>query len=278
MPRHALLPVRFFLVAALALLATGCAAPRPGPGPAPAADEARVVYKNFLANQAKNQPAPAFSLAGSMSFSRAGKSGRLNYRFYGNFKNPVRLDLTTAFGGAYAHLREDGEEFTAFLPDKNAVYRHADTRQGAARLGMPLPFTLREMAALVSGRLGELAPPDYASAKKVAGGYEYAFSRDPRLAGLTLDFSGNPRHLTGRGVEPWRVDFEDEEPAPGMAAPVARRLTLTTPGGASLVLRVKSLAPRETPYPAADLELPIPPTADVRSLDATGGQPLLPDL
>ncbi len=278
MRRHALL-VRFLGPVAVVLFLAGCAAPRPGVGPTPppTADEARTVYKNFLANQAKNQAAPAFSLAGSMSFSKGSKSGRLNYRFYGNYKNPVRLDLTTAMGGAYAHLREDGQEFNAFLPDRNSLYRHADTREGASRLGMPLPFTLREMAALATGRLGELAPTDYASAKKVAGGYEYAFSKDPRLSSLTLDFAGNPRHLTGRGVEPWRVAFEDEEPAPGMAAPVARKLTLTTPGGASLILRVKSLQARETPYPAADLELSVPHNADVRSLDA-GGQSLLPDL
>lgn len=273
--RHAPL-LRFFLLAALAVLATGCAAPRPGPPPT--ADEAQTVYKTFLANQAHNQPAVAFSLAGSMSFSKGNKSGRLNYRFYGNFKNPVRLDLTTAFGGAYAHLREDGQEFAAFLPDKGAVYRHADAREGAARLGMPLPFTLREMAALVSGRFGELAPAQYASAKKVANGYEYAFSNDPRLSSLTLDFEGKPRHLTGRGVEPWRVDFADDESAPGLAAPLARKLTLTTPGGASLILRVKSLQSRETAYPAADLELPIPPNAAARSLDAAGGESLLPDL
>jgi len=274
MRRHAPL-LRFFLLAALAVLATGCAATRPGP---PAADEARIVYKTFLANQAKNEPATAFSLAGSMSFSKGNKSGRLNYRFYGNFKNPVRLDLTTALGGAFAHLREDGQEFAAYLPSRDAVYRHADAREGAARLGMPLPFTLREMAAVVSGRFGELAPAEYASAKKVANGYEYAFSKDPRLSSLTLDFEGKPRHLTGRGVEPWRVAFDDDEPAPGLAAPLARKLTLTTPGGTSLILRVKSLQSRETPYPVADLELPVPQSAAARSLDAAGGESLLPDL
>jgi outer membrane biogenesis lipoprotein LolB len=275
MPRPAL-PTRFLLWAALSLLAAGCAAPRPAAPPS--ADEARAVYKTFLANQAKNDPAPAFSLAGSLSFARGSKSGRLNYRFYGNLKNPVRLDLTTPMGGAYAHLREDGQEFAAYVPGRNTVYRHADAKVGASRLGMPLPFTLRELAAIVSGRFGELAPAEYTSAKKTAGGYEYAFSGDPRLSSLTLDFEGKPRHLTGRGVEPWRVVFEEDEPAPGLAAPVARKLTLTTPGGASLTLRVKSLQSRPTPYPAADLELPVPSQADNRSLDTPGDGTLLPEL
>jgi outer membrane biogenesis lipoprotein LolB len=273
--RQQSLVLRIVLIAAVALLATGCAATRPGP---PKAEEAKAVYKTFLANQAKNDPAPAFSLAGSMSFANKGKSGRLNYRFYGNLANPVRLDLTTPMGGAYAHLREDSQEFAAFLPGRNTVYRHTDAREGASRLGMPLPFTLRELAAIVSGHFGELAPAAYTSSKKTATGYEYAFSGDPRLSSVTLDFEGKPRHLTGRGVEPWQILFEEDEAAPGLAAPVARKLTLTTPGGASLVLRVKSLQQRQAPYPVADLELPIPSNADNRSLDTAGGGTLLPDL
>ena len=213
-----------------------------------------------------------------MSFVNKNKSGRLNYRFYGNLANPVRLDLTTPMGGAYAHLREDSQEFTAYVPGRDTVYSHVDAKAGASRLGMPLPFTLRELAAIVSGHFGELAPRDYGTAKKVAGGYEYAFSGDPRLSALTLDFEGKPRHLTGRGVEPWRVDFEDDEPAPGLAAPLARKLILTTPGGASLTLRVKSLQPHQTPYPASDLELPVPPHASFRSLETPGEGGLLPEL
>ena len=273
--RRSILLSRLALWIVMAFLASGCAAIRPA---APKVDVSRAVYQTFLDNLAKNDPAPAFALAGSMSFENKGKSGRLNYRFYGNLKNPVRLDMTTTMGGAYAHVREDGQEFAAFVPGRNTVYRHADARAGAARLGMPLPFTLRELAAIVTGHFGELAPARYASAKKVADGYEYAFSGDPRLASLTLDFAGNPRHLTGRGVEPWTVSFADDEPAPGLAAPLARKLTLTTPGGASLVLRVKSFTARQAPYPAADLELPIPANADNRSLDASGDGSLLPDL
>lgn len=273
MPRQALL--RLLLLAALAMWVSGCAGIKPA---APVADESKAVYQAFLDAQARLEPAQAFSLSGSLSFARGGKSGRLNYRFYGNFANPVRLDLTTPIGGAYAHLRETGGEFTAFVPGRDTVFTHTDTRAGASRLGMPLPFTLRELAAILSGRLGELAPSRYAAAKKVSDGYEYAFSNDPRLSSLTLDFQGKPRHLTGRGIEPWQVAFEDDEAVPGVALPVARRLVLTTPGGAMLTLRVKTIQPRPTPYPGADLELPVPPNVAVRPLDAAGDGNLLPDL
>ena len=266
---------RCLLCLGLAVLAAGCAATRPtGPG----LGEAKAVYATFLDNQAKATRVTAFSLTGSMSFAAHGKSGRLNYRFYGNLADPARLDLATTMGGAYAGLREDASEFTAYVPGKNTVFRHADTRLGAAKLGMPLPFTLREMAALACGRFGELAPAKYGAAKKVQDGYQYTFSGDPRLSALTLDFEGKPRHLTGRGVEPWQVDFTDDEPVPGMAVPVARKLTLTTPGGSSLIIRVKSLQLRSDPYPAADLELPVPAHAASRSLDMPGDGSLLPEL
>lgn len=266
---------RWVFLAGLALLATGCAAVRPTP---PVADEAKTVYAAFLANQARMPASPAFSLTGSMSFSAGNKSGRLTYRFFGNMADPVRLDLATTMGGTYASLREDATEFSAFVPGKNTVYRHPDTRQGAARLGMPLPFTLREMATLATGHYGELAPATYASAKKVRDGYRYTFSGDPRLSALTLDFEGKPRHLTGRGVEPWQVDFANDEAGPGLPTPIARKLTLTTPGGASLVIRVKSLQARAAPYPAADLELPIPAQAATRSLEGPEDDTLLPQL
>ena len=253
------------------------AAPATGRRPPPAG-EAKAVYATFLAGQAQNTPAAAFSLSGSMSFAAKNKSGRLNYRFFGNLADPTRLDLTTSMGGPYANLREDATEFSAFVPGKATLYRHPDTRQGASRLGMPLPFTLREMAALVCGRFGELAPATFGSAKKVQDGYEYAFSSDPRLSSLTLDFQGKPRHLTGRGVEPWRVDFEDDEAGPGLSQPVARKLTLTTPGGSSLIIRIKSLQLRPEPYPAADLELPVPSRVAIRSLETPEDGTPLPDL
>lgn len=266
---------RCLLSLGLVLLVAGCAAIRPT---GPAGDEAKAVYATFLANQAQNTAAAAFSLTGSMSFASGNKSGRLKYRFFGNLAEPTRLDLATTMGGAYAALREDATEFTAYLPGKNTVFRHADTRQGAAKLGMPLPFDLREMAALACGRFGELAPAKYAAAKRVQDGYRYTFSGDPRLSALTLDFEGKPRHLTGRGVEPWQVNFTDDAPVAGLAAPVARKLTLTTPGGASLIIRVKSLQLRSDPYPAADLELPVPAHAASRTLDMPGNGTLLPEL
>ena len=263
-------------IALLALVAglAGCAAKQPGPS---AGGEAKAVFTAFSAREGKDT-APAYSLAGSMSFSRGNRSGRLNYRLYGNAGGATRLDLTTPVGGAYALLFEDNHGFFAFVPDKNAVYRHGDTRQGAAKLGMPLPFTLGEMAALVAGRFSALAPAHYAAAKKTAEGYEYTFSGNSRLSSLSLDFAGNPRHLVGVGIEPWRIDFADDEAAPGFAAPVARRITLTTPGGATLVVRVKALQPRPSPYPVADLELPVPPTAAEHALDGSGDEPSLPEL
>ncbi|MEL7638806.1 MAG: hypothetical protein AAGU21_04095 [Solidesulfovibrio sp.] len=268
-------PLRPLAALALALFLAGCAGK---PATAPLTDESKAVFATFQAGQTSIPPAPAFSLSGSMSFSRGNRSGRLNYRLFGDYGRTVRLDLTTPVGGAYAALFENSQEFIAYVPSRNAVYRHADTRQGAARLGMPLPFSLRELAALASGRLGALVPDRYAAAKKTADGYQYAFSGNARFTSLTLDFAGNPRHLVGVGVEPWRIDLEDDEAVPGMAAPVARKLTLTTPGGATLTVRVKTLQARPSPYPAADLELPVPPNAVERALDAGGDEPSLPEL
>ena len=76
--RRSALPARLLLfVALVAAAVSGCAPARPGaPGPA---DEAKAVYQTFLDAQARNEPAKAFSLSGSLSFARGGKSGRLSF-------------------------------------------------------------------------------------------------------------------------------------------------------------------------------------------------------
>lgn len=267
-------PILLALFLALAL--AGCAAKT---APPPGEDPARVLWDGFLArDKAAHAGWKGFRMDASISFASQRKSGRLNLAFYGNLDLPLRLDLTLPMGGPYAFWTEDTAGFTAYYPGAQAAYSHASTREGLSRMGLPLPFDLKELATVAIGRFAAFVPSTYTSVKKRPEGYEYAFASGSRLASLTLDFEGKPIHLTGRGIEPWKVAFEDYQPGAEAASPApARRVVLTTPGGAEVKLRIKALAGRDTPWPAADLVLPIPPGTAVRALGGQGDV-VIPDL
>jgi outer membrane biogenesis lipoprotein LolB len=263
------LPRRLLALCAVMLLVAGCAAKTAAP---PGDDQARVAWESFRNREKASRAAwRGFRMDASLSFASQRRSGRLNLAFYGNLDTPLRLDLTLPVGGPYAFWMEDGSGFVAYYPGNQTAYSHRSTREGLSKMGLPLPFDLRELAAVAIGRFDGFLPASYASVKKRPDGFEYAFASGSRLASLTLDFEGKPIHLTGRGIEPWKVAFEDyQADAAGTPPGEARRVVLTTPGGAEVKLRIKTLAGRETPWPDNDLALPIPPGTAVRSLDGQG--------
>jgi len=267
---------RLLALCAVMLLVAGCAAKTAAP---PGDDQARIAWESFRTREKTARAAwKGFRMDASISFATQRKSGRLNLTFYGNLDTPLRLDLTLPMGGPYAFWMEDGAGFTAYYPGNQTALTHASTREGLSRMGLPLPFDLRELAAVAIGRFDAFVPAAYTSAKKRPEGYEYAFAAGSRLGSLTLDFEGKPIHLTGRGIEPWKVAFEDYQAAADAQSPAeARRVVLTTPGGAEVKLRIKTLAGRDAPWPDSDLALPIPPGTAVRSLDAKG-EVSIPDL
>ncbi len=248
----------------MVLLLAGCAAKAPTAAPGKAnADE---VWKLFKAPCAEKAPFAAFSLNASLSFAAQTASGRLNARFWGDVDGPLRLDFTTPVGSPFAMWREDATGWLAYYPGDGA-FSHPDTRKGMAKLGMPLPFDLRELAGAAMGRACEFVPDVYVKAKIAPQGYEYLFGADAPLKSLILDFEGEPVRMTGRGIEPWTADLEEYAPVEGFSRPMAQRITLVTPGGTQARLRVKKIETRAEPWDDKALELYIPTGITVLPLD-----------
>lgn len=249
----------------LALLLAGCAAKTPPAVPGMA--NAEEVWNAFSSQCADaGSGLKSFSLNASLSFAAQSASGRLNARFWGNFDGPMRLDFTTAVGSPYAMWREDASGWLGYYPGEGA-FTHPDTKKGMAKLGMPLPFDLHELAAAATGRLCDFAPKDFERAKIAPEGYEYVFASGAPLKSLLLNFDGLPLRITGRGVDPWRVDFEDFQTSEGFSRPLPQKITLVTPGGTQARLRVKKLEARSAPWPAEALDLQTPVGASVLPLD-----------
>uniref|UniRef100_A0A7C4EJD6 DUF4292 domain-containing protein n=1 Tax=Fundidesulfovibrio putealis TaxID=270496 RepID=A0A7C4EJD6_9BACT len=261
------------LLLILACLACACQPKHPRVGEDKGQPEA--LWSAFLA-QAVEPPA-SFTLSASLSLQSPQRSARLLARFWGNLDRPLRLDLSTGMGQIFAMWREDAQGWLAVYPHANQVFTHPDTRQGLSRLGMPLPFGLRDLAGLCAGRLPAMVPAKYASVKKTPKGFQYSLAQPSPIAALTLDTEGKPIHLTGRGVEPWSVELDDFAPAQPGGPPLAQRVSLTTPGGIQAVLRVKKIELGAQPMDPKTLELAVPPQARRIPLDR-GGAVQAPEL
>ena len=258
------------LVLALALalgFALGGCAPKAGPGGAPQAD-AQALWRSFSAPA--QTEAKSFTLSASLSVASPSRSARLLVRFWGGVDGPVRLDLSSGMGQTFAMWREDQLGWLAVYPGSNQAFTHSDTKAALARLGMPFPFTLKDLAAICAGRFQGIVPASYSGVKRTASGFTYTLPQGSAVGSLTLDFAGNPIHLTGRGVEPWSVELGDfAAPAEG-GRPLAQRIAVTSPGGLQAVLRIKKIELSAAPADASALGLTVPPQARHIPLDGPG--------
>jgi hypothetical protein len=230
--------------------------------------QAQAFWAGFAADSGE-QP-KSFTLSASLSVQSPQKSARLLVKFWGNLDRPLRLDLSTGMGQTFSLWREDSLGWIAVYPLSNQAFTHSDTKAALAKLGMPFPFGLKDLAALAAGRYGLLFPQSYKSVKKSAKGFEYTLPASSPIASVTLDFEGKPIHLTGRGIEPWTVAMGDFTPAEHGRKALAQKIQLTTSGGLQAVFRVKKLELSPSPMEADLLDLPLPPKAKHVLLDREG--------
>ena len=127
--------------------------------------------------------------------------------------------------------------------------------RGLAERGLSLPFTLHDLALLITGRYDAFVPAQYDTAKAVPGrGVEYAFS-SPRHHRLD---PARPRRETSLrwrslGSAPWTVDIEEYQ-TEGDEPTLPSRIKLHDKSGVEATLRVKHLELKPSPWPAERLE------------------------
>lgn len=228
-------------------------------------DEARGLWNVFQSQSRK--VSGAFSLTASLTVNSPSKSSRVVLAFWGELDRPLRLDISTSMGQLYARWKEDSNGWEGVYPMNKVAFTHSDTRKALGKLGLPLPFNLRDFAALAIGRFDALVPATYTSVKRTPEGYEYALPASSPIASVTLDNMANPVHLTGRGVEPWKVDLSNYSHTVTDRRSVADNVRLTTPGGTTVLLRVKKLELFANRSSLPTLELAAPPQTRFISLD-----------
>lgn len=271
-PRRAGAPLAAVLCALLALALCACA-PRIE---LPRHEDAQQTLSAFRARFVEpGPPGSGVAVRASLLYSTPARANRTDVQLFGEFDRPLRLDVRAGIGTMLALLREDQAGLLAFYPGQKRAYAHSDPVVGAQLLGLPFPFSLRDLALVIAGRFGTLVPDTPARVRAIpGGGFVYSYDQGPvRL--LALDRYGRPERMEGvlsehfkaqaerdgqkvSGPRVWGLAFSGYPEDEGDPVGPARTLTLTLPKGDGAVLRVKSVTPRQEPWPDKALGLALP--------------------
>jgi hypothetical protein len=256
-----------------AALFAGCA-PKKAFGPG--MDTADAAYTAFRDGYCHAPAGASVLISGSLYYTRVKPTKRSNrtlIRLWGDFSRPLRLDVAAGMGRMLAHIREDRGGLTAFYPDQKAAYTHMDPVIGATRLGMPFPFSLRDLALVLGGSFSELLPYPPVEAVRTATGFEYSFSQGP-VTRLKLDGWARPVRMEGatpiknHATRGWSIDFSRYPDDRTVKAPLPRMLSLALESGEKGVLRVKNRELKQGAWPEQKLDLPLPEGTELFRLDA----------
>lgn len=231
---------------------------------------ARQLWETFSQRRAGAAGAAGILATASLHYAEGGKSHRVTLKLWGAPDLPLRLDMAAGIGAAVAMLREGAGGWAGYFPSEGAAYESRSALRGQRALGMDLPFTLRELAGLVTGTYAGFAPDGYAAATPLpGGGARFEFARGGSVTGMTLDAQGRPVVFAGRlNGKPWTMTLSRHDEGPSARA---LRLDISMEPDTRATLRVKRLERRDEAWADEALALPLPPGTTVTPLDATTG-------
>ncbi|NJB66943.1 hypothetical protein GGQ74_000583 [Desulfobaculum xiamenense] len=259
-PRASLLVV----LACALIVAAGCARPRIPAGVLPTAT---ALWQEFRHRHEALGTPSSIDAAASLQYEGR-RSGRVLLSLYGYFGYPLRMDVSAGFGTNVALMRETKDGFLGYFPENGAAYANDDGASAAAGMGIALPFSLHDLAYLLSGHYADLVPEIFDTARPLSdGGWLFGFE-DSRINGIALDADGLPVELTGRHQnKDWTLRLERYTDGTDVA-PRARRLDLRMQPGNRAVLRVKSVDTTPRDWPKEALNLLLPPGTVTRTMDS----------
>lgn len=253
------------LMLTAAVLLTACAKPTPLPPP-----EADKAWEAFTRTYLAPLPATGIRAEASFLFSRKlpeKQSGRLSIDLWGELDGALRMNASAGFGSTVALMREDEGGLLAYYPDRETAYWCEDPVIAAMALGLPLPFSLSDLARLAGGTFHSVVPDRFTIAMVQKDRPTYTFEDGP-VSVLQTDSLGRPLRMEGEirragRVIPWRADIDgyDDGPAP-------ERIIFTLENGDRGVLRIRNRELMLTSWEEKALELDLPDKTVIRAVCA----------
>lgn len=131
----------------LMFMASACARQPSIVPPADSADR----WQAFVARSGAVKEAP-YLLNASLRFGTEGDTRRVTALLWGNDSRSLRMDVMAGIGAVVAKIWESGDEFLVYSPTENRAFFHQGSNKPLLRVGVPVPFALDELAALLNGR------------------------------------------------------------------------------------------------------------------------------
>lgn len=225
------------------------------------------IYNSFR-NEYGNCNATGLKAKASLYYTSKGSGHRTTMSLWGDYATPLRLDVRAGIGAYIAHIREDESGLTAFYPDQKTAYSHSSPVRAVHLLGLPFPFSLKDLAGLISGCYPNLIPKSYDTAVPENGNLRFTFDNGP-VSSIVLTEQGTPMEISGRGEIPWRMELSSyEEDSSGKLLP--EKIAVYTELGDKALLRIKSRTLTAQPWQAKALELKLPEGSEEIRLNRNG--------
>ncbi|MDE5879291.1 MAG: hypothetical protein K2G99_04610, partial [Desulfovibrio sp.] len=176
----------------MALLLCACARQTPGPG-MPQGEDAKALGERWQAYTKAGAGAEApYRLQLSLRFGEEGNTRRVTALLWGNGGRELRLDVMAGVGTVVAKILEDGEHFLVYAPLENKAYFHQGAASPLLKVGVPVPFGLARLTALLTGHYAAAFGESFSAGTLLADGAA-EFTLEGRPGGLlTLNAKGLP--------------------------------------------------------------------------------------
>ncbi|MCL1986147.1 MAG: hypothetical protein FWG59_06850 [Betaproteobacteria bacterium] len=200
----------------------------------------------------------------SLRFGGNDDGRRVIILLWENGSGPIRLDVRAGVGVNAAKILQTDSRFLVYSMQENRAYYHDGPQQGLLAYGLPLPFGLRDLAALLAGDYGAvfgLAPPNEPRSAQ-NGGMSLILPEKGTPGGLLeLDSQGLPRSWKEKKGG-WRLSFTYDN---DKTFPYPEQIEARHENGSYAILLVKERQRMDQPFTPEQLELKLPP-----------GTPMLP--
>lgn len=225
--------------------------------------QANRVWKLFQQDFPSREDVP-FWIKASLNYSGPEESRRSILELWGNTSLPLRLDLKAGLGITVSLWRIDTHGLLAYYPDQKAAYTHPDSGFALERLGFPSPFSLQELAYILTGQAAACLPPSFEQAIPQSNEHiEYRFIGSSRVQSLVLDQRGQMISMAGNQPYSWTINISDYHEDSQFL--VARTYRLET-AQHKAVVRIKDIRFRSQPWPEKALTLPLPDGTALRPM------------
>ena len=182
--------IHLLAVVILSLLLCSCAGKTLQP-----ADPAAAQNRWQAFTQQSNIKSAPFRDSLSMRFGKEGDTRRVTALIWGNGDKTLRLDVLAGVGAVVANIAQKDNHFFIYTPMQRKAYFHEGASSPLLKVGVPLPFDLFSLEALLNGRYTDVFGKEFVRAAQQGDSIIYTLGAGGLLH--RLDLSNNKG---GKGI------------------------------------------------------------------------------